>query len=222
MSRDDAWGRLTDLVDRVRADCYWCREQTHRSLVKHLIEETAEVVDAIERPGVDSEQAPSDTDLKEELGDVLYQVVFQAKMASERGAFTLDEVIDSLCDKLENRHPWVFADAEDPDDMLGVWEAAKRKEKHRTSVLEGIAVSLPTVAKAAKVIERARDIPYDLDESDAPITAEECGRQILALIRRAKLSDIDPDQAIRDQLAAIVDQIERYESTDKTVRAQLS
>ena len=134
--------RLVEIMARLRTDCPWDAEQTHRSLVKHLIVETAEVVDAIEAGG--SGRNILDDDLREELGDLLLQIYFHAEIASTQNRFGTVDVARDICDKLVRRHPWVFDGEDDPADMMGTWEAAKRAEKQRRSALEGIAKSLPT------------------------------------------------------------------------------
>lgn len=149
--------RLYEVMARLRADCPWDAKQTHRSLVTHLIEETAEVVDAVE--------VGDDTDLVEELGDVLMQVYFHARIAEDEGRFTLEDVARGVSDKLVRRHPHVFAGEEVPADMRRSWEEAKRQEKGRSSSLEGIAESLSSLARTQKVVSRARShqVPVDLD-----------------------------------------------------------
>lgn len=192
-------------MHRIRRECPWDAEQTHRSLVKHLIEETAEVVDVIEAAPDDASIV--DADLREELGDLLLQVFFHSEIAAQQGRFDLGDVAGDVCDKLERRHPWVFAGEDNPDDMMGTWEAAKRAEKQRQSALDGIPVSLPTLARAAKVVARARHVHLDVAMADEPITARQVGAQILQLVQRAQASGIDADQATRDALAALQSQI---------------
>ena len=196
--------RLVEIMARLRTDCPWDAEQTHRSLVKHLIEETAEVVDAIEAGG--SDRNILDDDLREELGDLLLQIYFHAEIASTQNRFGIEDVARDICDKLVRRHPWVFDGEDDPADMMGTWEAAKRAEKQRRSALEGIAKSLPTLARADKVVSRTRHVRLD-----EPITAEQAGRQILAIVQRAQASGVDADQATRDALRALEDEIRRVE-----------
>ena len=201
--------RLVEIMARLRTDCPWDAEQTHRSLVKHLIEETAEVVDVIEAGGSDA-NIPDD-DLREELGDLLLQIYFHAEIASTQDRFDIEDVAGGICDKLVRRHPWVFEGADDPADMMGTWEAAKRAEKQRRSALEGIAKSLPTLARADKVVSRTRHVRLDVPMADEPITAEQAGRQILAIVQRAQASGVDADQATRDALRALEDEIRRVE-----------
>jgi len=201
--------RLAEIMARLRTDCPWDAEQTHRSLVKHLIEETAEVVDAIEAG--DSDSDIPDDDLREELGDLLLQIYFHAEIASSQGRFGIEDVAGGICDKLVRRHPWVFDGADDPDDMMGTWEAAKRAEKQRCSALEGIPAALPTLARADKVVARTRHVHLDVPMADEPITAEQVGRQMLSIVQRAQASGVDADQATRDALRALEDNVRRAE-----------
>ncbi|WCC80396.1 MazG family protein [Cutibacterium equinum] len=183
---------LVAVMARLRDECPWDRSQTHRSLVTYLIEETGEVVDAIE--------AGTDDDLVEELGDLLLQVVFHARIAEEEGVSDIAEVIGGIVTKLVARHPYVFSDEEVPDDLDAAWEARKAVAKGRTSSLDGIAHSLSSVARSAKVISRARSRGVDVELPDDPITAEETGDELLSLIARAHASGVDADQALRDRL----------------------
>ncbi len=197
--------RLAEVMRRLRADCPWDAQQTHRSLVQHLIEETAEVVEAIETEPI------SDVDLCEELGDLLMQVYFHAEIARTERRFDIEDVARGICDKLVARHPWVFDRADRPEDLAGVWEQAKQTEKRRTSALEGIPGTLNTLAKAAKVVARTRAMQVDVEMAQTPITDEQVGQQILALVQRAQASGVDADQAVRDALRALEDQIYRSE-----------
>lgn len=182
--------RLVEVMTRLRRECPWDARQTHLSLVKHLVEECAETVDAIEYG--------SPEDLREELGDVLMQVVFHSLLACEDGAFTLDEVIDSAADKLIARHPHVYEGADLPRDLDSSWETRKKAAKHRDSCLDGIADSLPSLARAAKVAQREHNGGPDVASAGAePISAQEAGEQILQIVRRAQISGVDVDQATR-------------------------
>ncbi len=196
--------RLVEVMARLRAECPWDAEQTHRSLVRHLIEETAEVVDAIEAGG--------DDDLREELGDLLMQVYFHAEIARTEGRFDIDEVAAGICDKLELRHPWVFADQPAPGDIRSSWEQAKRVEKRRRSALDGIPESLATLAAVQKVVARSRHLRVGIDLDDTPITADQVGQAILLLVQRAQASGVDADQATRDALRRLVEQIRAIET----------
>lgn len=195
--------RFIGVVGRLRVECPWDARQTHRSLVRYLVEETCEVVDAIES----SEDAP----LREELGDLLLQVVFHATIAAEEDRFDLDEVAAGIADKLIERHPWVFQDEGVPDDLNSTWEAAKRAEKGRESAIDGIPHSLSALTRTAKVLSRARSHGVPVDLPDEPISAAEVGAAGLELVARAQASGIDPEQAVRDALRGLEDVVRRAE-----------
>jgi tetrapyrrole methylase family protein/MazG family protein len=151
--------RLRALMDTLRRQCPWDRAQTHASLMPHLVEECYEVLDAL---GAVSERgdATADAHLEEELGDLLFQIVFHARLAHERGAFDLDDVARGIHDKLVHRHPHVFGDVEasTPDAVVSNWEAIKKSEKGRRSVTEGIPTSLPALMLANKLARKARSV----------------------------------------------------------------
>ena len=191
----DQLHRLVKVMERLRRECPWDAEQTHRSLATYLVEETGEVLDAIE--------TGDDTDLVEELGDLLLQVVFHAEIAAQQGRFALNDVARGLADKRVHRHPYVFTDAAVPDDLMGSWEARKRAEKGRNSSLDGIAQNLSSLARATKVVSRARNHGVAVDLASEPITADAVGAQILELVQRAQASGVDADQATRDALRAL-------------------
>jgi XTP/dITP diphosphohydrolase len=178
---------------RLRQECPWDAQQTHRSLVQYLIEETAETVEAIEVAEQDH--------LCEELGDLLLQVIFHAQIASEQtSGFTVEDVARGIADKLVSRHPYVFATAEVPSDLHYTWEQRKAAEKGRTSALQGIPDQLSALARANKIISRVRSRRVGVTLPDEPVSAEEVGGQLLALAARAHNAGIDPDQALRDAL----------------------
>jgi len=150
---------LVKVMEKLRSEegCPWDREQTHKSLLPYLIEECYEVVDAIEKE--------DDEELKEELGDLLLQVVFHSQIAKERGAFTVDDVIDSIVRKLIFRHPHVFKGKEGIEtakDVSREWEKLKEKEgKKRESLLDGIPSSMPSLDRAYKLQKRAEKVGFD-------------------------------------------------------------
>lgn len=184
--------RLRQIMVDLRDRCPWDAEQTHASLLNHLVEETAEVVDAVE--------TGTDDDLREELGDLLLQVYFHARIAEQEGRFSLEDVARGISDKLVRRHPHVFADEDVPDDMWQSWEERKRAEKGRNSALEGIAGSLNVVPRIQKVISRSRSHQVPLELPTEPIDEASFGDELLALIARAQASDIDADAAARSAL----------------------
>jgi XTP/dITP diphosphohydrolase len=197
--------RLVDVMARLREGCPWDAQQTHRSLVQYLIEETAETVEAIE--------AGDPELLREELGDLLLQVIFHAEIAGEQpGGFDVEEVARGIADKLVARHPYVFASGEVPSDLNFTWEQRKAAEKGRSSVLQGIPDQLSALARLNKIISRCRSRRVDLDLPDQAISADQVGAEIVALAARAHASGIDPDQAVRDAVRQLERQVVEAES----------
>ena len=157
--------RTEAIVRELRTRCPWDAEQTHVSLLRHLLEETYEAIEAIEALGTEPDSAAIDH-LEEELGDVLCQVLFHSAIAAEEGWFNLSDVARGLSDKLVRRHPHVFGDdssSVDADDVLANWEVAKRKEKGRQGLLDGIPQALPALSLSAKLQRRAREVIGDTD-----------------------------------------------------------
>lgn len=156
--------RLQEIVTRLRAPdgCPWDREQTHESLRASLVEECYEVIEAIERS--------DDANLREELGDLLLHVVMHAHLGGERDAFTFNEVVEGICEKLIRRHPHVFGDAsaEDSTQVLKQWEQIKRAEKGgNASVLSGLPAALPALLRAQNAQKKAARVGFDWDEASA-------------------------------------------------------
>ena len=187
--------RLREVMARLRVECPWDATQTHASLIPHLFEEAGEVVDAVE--------TGTSEDLEEELGDLLLQVYFHARIAEDEGRFDVEDVARGIADKLIRRHPYVFADAEVPADLRATWEQRKRAEKGCSSSLDGIADALSVVARAQKVVSRSRSHGVAVDLPDAPIGAEEVGRGIVDLVARAQASGVDADAAARAAVRAL-------------------
>ena len=182
--------RLIEVMATLRRQCPWDAEQTHESLVQYLIEETAETIEAVESGDLDH--------LREELGDLLLQVIFHAEIAAERDdGFSIDDIAAGIADKLIARHPYVFATDETPADLHFSWEQRKAAEKGRTSVLEGIPDQLSSLARANKIVSRVRSRRVSVDLPSEPIDEHDLGAQVLALVARAQASGIDPDQAVR-------------------------
>lgn len=179
---------------RAPGGCPWDAEQTHRSLARHLLEEAHEALAAIDSDDLDG--------LKDELGDVLLQVVFHSEIAQEEKAFDVDDVTDALIAKLVRRHPHVFGEAEvsGADEVLANWEKLKASEGQRAHLEEGIPETLPALARAAKVQRRAEaEGRAPLDPSDAA----EIARSRLDDLRDPEETD-DAEEAIGDLLFAIV------------------
>ena len=197
--------RLVGVMARLRRDCPWDAQQTHRSLVQYLIEETAETVEAIE--------ADDRVLLREELGDLLLQVIFHSEIAGEQpGGFDVEDVARGIADKLVARHPYVFGSGEVPSDLNFTWEQRKAAEKGRSSMLQGIPDQLSALARANKIISRTRSRRVDLDLPNEAISADQVGEEIVALAARAQACGIDPDQAVRDAVRRLEQHVVEAES----------
>lgn len=207
-----AFGRLLDVLDELREKCPWDRKQTNESLRTNTIEETYELCDAIMRN--------DDEGIMKELGDLLLHVVFYAKIASEKEAFDIKDVCDTLCRKLIYRHPHVFGDAvaETSRKVEQSWEELKLKEKGgNKTVLEGVPASLPSLVKAHRIQDKARNVGFDWEEReqvwdkvleeftelkteihsmDADKMEAEFGDLFFSLINAARLYKINPDNAL--------------------------
>ena len=153
--------RFHQLARTLREQCPWDREQTHASLVPYLVEETFEVVDALE--ALDPDDPSTDEALIEELGDLLYQIEFHATLAEQAGRFSIADVTAGIHDKLVRRHPHVFGDvaASDAGTVVANWEEIKREEKGRTSVFDGVARSLPALAYTQHLARKAAKVGFD-------------------------------------------------------------
>ena len=196
-----AFARLGEQVRVLRAECPWDAEQTHQSLRRYLLEETYEVLEALD--AVDDDADAGYPHLEEELGDLLYQVFFHSVVAAENGAFTVADVATGIFDKLERRHPHVFgagdaatADATTADAVIANWEMIKRAEKGRTSALDGIPVGLPALAFASKVLSKTGAFASALELASSDPEAA-IGIELLALVARARVDGVDAEQALR-------------------------
>jgi XTP/dITP diphosphohydrolase len=193
------------VMDRLRSPggCPWDAEQTHASLVKYLLEEAYETVDTIE-DGDPLTPGPGRDALREELGDVLLQVMFHSRIAEEHeeDPFSVDDVADGIVAKLIRRHPHVFGDVEAPtaEHVAANWEQIKAVEKQRESVTEGVPVGQPALALAAKLASRARKAGLTVPAGPAPElpeTADELGEELLATAIAAAAAGWDPEEALR-------------------------
>lgn len=207
--------RLVEVMATLREQCPWDRRQTHRSLVPYLVEETCEVVEAVEGlpDGSVAGHPEQAAHLREELGDLLLQVVFHAELASEvDGGFDIDDVAAAVADKLIARHPHVYAAEEAPTDLHGVWEQRKAVEKGRTSALEGIPERLSALSRASKIIGRSRSHRVPLDLPTAEIDAATVGAEMIMLVARAQASGVDAEQAVRDAVRELERDVRSAES----------
>lgn len=217
MSATNEIERLIAIMDRLRSPdgCPWDREQTFRSIAPYTIEEAYEVADAIERGDM--------TDLREELGDLLFQVVFHARMAKERGAFEFGDVAAAISDKMERRHPHVFGEADfrTAEEQTKAWEAQKAEErsaKGAASLLDDVPVGLPGLTRAVKLQNRAARVGFDWpsagpvlskikEEIDELMEAAEAGDQdsvedefgdlLFVLANLSRHLSVDPEAALR-------------------------
>lgn len=215
MNRNDAeraTARLLDVMDTLRRECPWDREQTFDTLRNNTIEETYELADAITDKNMEG--------IKEELGDLLLHVVFYSKLGDEVGAFDYTDVANGVCDKLIYRHPHVYGDihADTPEEVKQNWEALKlRKKKRKSGTLGGVPVSLPAMVKAFRIGEKAAATGFDwqrredvwdkvreeLKEVDVELRADdkekltdEMGDLFFALINACRLYGVDPEAAL--------------------------
>jgi tetrapyrrole methylase family protein/MazG family protein len=216
-SAHHSWDDLIEIMARLRASCPWDREQTHRTLVPYLIEETYEVVEAIEQ----NDEAA----LCEELGDLLLQVVFHAQLGSETGRFTIADVVDALSNKMVRRHPHVFGDAviEDVDAQWKNWERLKSQEatgQKRKSRLDGIPKHLGALQRGQRMQEKASRVGFDWpavrdildklqeeltelaeaqrEKQDDPHVREELGDVFFTLVNLSRAMGIDAETAMRE------------------------
>ncbi|WP_413252500.1 nucleoside triphosphate pyrophosphohydrolase [Streptomyces niveus] len=212
-SYDLPGARLLDLVqvmDRIRAECPWSSTRTHEGLAKYAIEEAYELVEAIESGDRD--------ELREELGDVLLQVVFHARIAEEEEdePFSIDDVAGTIVEKLIHRHPHVFGDesAETPADVHAHWLRTKAAEKQRDSITDGVPLAQPALALAAKLTSRVAASPLDV-----PLPrGGSIGYELLALAARAEAEGIDPEASLRAAARAYRDAILAAELADGSDR----
>ena len=213
----EAFGRLLDVLDRLRTECPWDKKQTLQSLRHLTIEETYEISDAILRDDL--------PDLKKELGDVMLHLIFYARIAAEKGAFDIADVLNAQCEKLIYRHPHIYGDvrADDEETVKRNWEQLKLTEKGNTAgVLGGVPTSLPALVKAMRIQEKARGAGFDWEQPEqvwekvreelgefgeeyshgkpelmnAEKAAEEFGDLLFSLVNFARFAGINPEEAL--------------------------
>ena len=195
-----AFADLMELMRTLRAECPWDREQTHASLRRYLLEESYEVLEAID--GYDPESGEGSDHLEEELGDLLFQVVFHSALGSEAGWFTLADVATTVTEKLRARHPHVFAGAtvSGVDELRATWEQQKQREKGRGSIYEGIPAALPALAYATKVLRKASAAGHDVQLGDDETADSATAERLMAVVVEANGSGVDAEQALRAAL----------------------
>jgi XTP/dITP diphosphohydrolase len=222
---------LVAVVDTLRTSCPWDREQTHASLLPYLLEEAYEAAETIE-----DDDMPA---LREEIGDVLFQVLFHAQIASERsaddGGFTIDDVADALAAKLIRRHPHVFAGVSvaSAADVNANWEEIKKAERAAKaagsgdggapSALDGVPFGQPALSLAAQLQRRAAraglSVSFDGggsagsadSDGDAGLTGERLGAELMALVARAQAADLDPELELRAAARRFADEVREQE-----------
>ena len=205
MTEIDPLRAAADTMRDVRDRCVWTQQIDHRALVPYLIEESAELIDAVE----DGSRA----DLREELGDVLWQVLFHAEIASRDpdDPFDIDDVAQGLTDKMVRRHPHVFGGevAETSEQVLVFWNAAKAAEKHeRTSVLDGVSERMPSLSLAHKLVGKAAQVGVDVPARETTVQTEaQFGDALLELVAAARANGWDAERALRERLRSLQSEI---------------
>jgi XTP/dITP diphosphohydrolase len=231
-----AFKRLLDVMDELRAKCPWDREQTMESLRNLTIEETYELADAILDQDLD--------EVKKELGDLMLHIVFYSKIGSEKGAFDVADVLDSVCDKLVFRHPHVFGEwkVKDSGEVIENWEELKMKEGNR-SVLAGVPVSLPAMIKAHRIQDKVRAIGFDWEKreqvwdkvseeiqevkhelnngQEIDKMEDEIGDLLFSVINAARLYNVEPETALERTNRKFIQRFNYLESRAKEMNRSL-
>jgi len=223
----DKFNKLIEIVKKLRAPngCEWDKEQTHQSLIPYLLEETHEVIEAIENKDYDA--------LKEELGDLILHVIFQADLASDKNKFSVDDLLNGINKKLINRHPHIFSNNSDDSYKKGSWEATKKKEKNRESVLDGVPKSLPALLLSRRIQEKAAGVGFDWDNNDQVLDKvdeeigelkesiiinegidEELGDVLFSLVNLSRHLNIDPELSLKRSTEKF---IKRFKAIEKEV-----
>ncbi len=232
---------LVKIMETLRSEngCPWDRKQTYETLLPYLLEETYEYIDAVKKKDYEN--------MKEELGDILLQVVFHSQIAREEDKFSIDEVIDEICRKLIFRHPHVFGDRKDikdAQDVLKAWDEFKKAEgKKRKSTFDGIPKSLPPLERALKIQKRAAKIGFDWDnikdvlekvkeelrETENAIAKgnekeieEEIGDLLFAIVNLARFVNVDPAVALHRTNEKFIDRFTKMESLAEKEGKKLS
>jgi len=238
----EGFEKLVDIMAKLRGEggCPWDKAQTHESLKPFLIEEAYEVIDAID--------AENPEILKEELGDLLLQIVFHSRIAEEEGRFSINDVIEKVCDKMIRRHPHIFGEvkADTAEEVLKNWEDIKKEEKDFSSYAESmdrLPEQLPALMKAFKVQEKAARVGFDWDSVDGALNKvyeelqeiqevyksekrekikEEIGDLLFAVVNVARFLRVDPELALRDATKKFVKRFKYVEEEAKRQNKDLS
>ncbi len=223
-----AFGRLLTIMDELREKCPWDKKQTIESLRYLTIEETYELADAIIEQNMD--------DIKGELGDLMLHLVFYAKIASEKKAFDIEDVLTTVCDKLVERHPHVYGDEQvlSDEDVKKNWEKIKL-QKGRKSVLDGVPNSLPSMVKATRIQEKARGVGFDWDnknqvfekvneeiqelktevDNNSNKIEDEFGDVLFSIINYARFIGVDPESALEKTNKKFIKRFKFMEKSSK-------
>lgn len=230
--------KLIEIMENLRAKCPWDREQTRDSIKPFLIEETYELIEAID------EDEPEK--IKEELGDLLFQIIFQCQIAKERGEFTIEEVIEHIANKMVSRHPHVFGDAhyKSAEEVLIQWEERKKEEgKHKESILEGIPKELPALIRAQRVQSRAAKVGFDwkninevfeklneeleefrkaMDKKSKQDIEDELGDLLFSLVNISRFVGVNPEDALRKAIGKFISRFTHIETKARDMGKNLS
>lgn len=212
LAEPDPLRAAAETMRQVRERCVWSQRITHRDLVPYLIEEAHELIDAVERD--------DRAEMREELGDLLWQVLFHAAIAAQSASepFDIDDVARGLTEKMVRRHPHVFGDAvaTTPEEVLVHWNAAKAAEKReRRSVLDGVPVGMPALARAQKLLGRASSVIERAEGASVhgplPASEVELGDALLALVAQAREQGWDAERALRERLRLLESEVRAAE-----------
>ncbi len=240
MDKMDNLQKLLDIMERLRAEdgCPWDREQTKETLTPYLVEETYEVIEAIEEGNPEK--------IKEELGDLLFQIVFHCQIAKERGEFSIEDVVDAIGRKMIGRHPHVFGNAnyETAEQVVKQWEERKREEgKNRESILEGVPKELPSLLRAHRIQSRAARVGFDwnnvggvmekldeelsefrdaLEQKDRAAIEDELGDIFFSLVNISRFVGVNPEDALRKTILKFVSRFRFMEVKAADAGQQLS
>ena len=216
--------KLIAIIKQLRASngCDWDKKQTHKSLTPYLLEETYEVIEAIEKNDYNA--------LKEELGDLLLHVLFQTVLSEEKNKFNIRDAISSICEKLINRHPHIFYDKNDPKWEKNNWEESKQKEKNRDSIIDGVPTALPALHRSRRIQEKAASVGFDwekkeqvLDKLDEEVKElkdainknegieEELGDVLFTVVNLSRHLNYNPETALKSSINKFSKRFKRIE-----------
>jgi tetrapyrrole methylase family protein/MazG family protein len=215
---------LISIVKKLRSPdgCDWDKKQTHESLIPYFLEESHEVVEAIQSKNYDS--------LKEELGDLFLHLIFQIDLAEEKNRFFLKDVLEGINAKLITRHPHIFYNKDDPRWEEGNWEESKQKEKKRDSILDGVPTSLPALLRSRRIQEKAANVGFDWEKMDQVLLkvdeeigelkeaidnnkgiTEELGDVLFTVVNLSRHLDINPEQALNESTNKFIKRFKKIE-----------